>query len=235
MVQAVVNPAVVVLVVEWQDSQDVLPTGTWMVVSSVTSGVPLVFWKLEPYAWHWAQPPLMPLWFIVQAWKPPGVVLLWQLSQTALVGIWVAGLPITTVVPTDAPVWQVSQPVVMPLWFIVQVVKPPGVVVLVWQEMQSSEVVMWLAMLALFLGVVGVDPENVCPLWQLEQFDVMPLWFMVQTLKPPGSVASVWQELQSSVVVMWLEVLVLLMGGLGVDPWNVCPVWQLLQPEVMPA
>ena len=56
--------------------------------------------------------------------------------------MWYDGLPITTVVPYVVPVWQLAHPDVMPVWFIVQVTKPPGVTVLVWHVPQSSVVEM---------------------------------------------------------------------------------------------
>ena len=59
-----------------------------MAVFKVTSGVPVVFWKLNPEAWQLAQPDVMPTWLIVQIRKPFGVVvLLWHDSHAAVVGM----------------------------------------------------------------------------------------------------------------------------------------------------
>ena len=123
----------------------------------------------------------MPIWFIVQLVKPPGlVVLVWHTSHATLVVICVpTGLPFTTVVPTVAPVWQLAQLVVMPVWFIVHAVK---VVVLEWQVSHAADVEIWLTGL-----VTIVAPWNACPPWQLAQPDVMPVWLIVQlgAAKPP--------------------------------------------------
>src|ERR1035441_10622751 len=103
MTQPLVKPPVVVPVGEWQDSQAMLPTGTWMLVDSVTNGVPPLFVKLKPDAWQLAQPEVMPAWLIVQVAKPPGAVrLVWQVLHAAVVAIWLVGL-ITTGVPPEMP------------------------------------------------------------------------------------------------------------------------------------
>ena len=60
-----------------------------MDVLSSTNGVPIVFLKLNPEAWQLAQPEVIaaPAWFIVQVWKPFGVVVLeWHNSHAAVVG-----------------------------------------------------------------------------------------------------------------------------------------------------
>jgi hypothetical protein len=46
--------------------------------------------------------------------------------------MWFVGLPITTVVPAVAPVWQLAQSETIPEWFIVQLgaAKPPVLVLL---------------------------------------------------------------------------------------------------------
>jgi len=59
--------------------------------------------------WQLAQPDVMPVWFIFAPAKL--VVLVWQVSQAALVGRCVAGLPLAVV-----PLWQLAQPDVMPVW-----------------------------------------------------------------------------------------------------------------------
>jgi hypothetical protein len=60
-----------------------------------------------------------------------------------VVAIWDVGLPITIVVPIVAPVWQVAQLEVMPMWFMVQfgAAKPPILVlVLEWQVSHAAVV-----------------------------------------------------------------------------------------------
>jgi hypothetical protein len=49
--------------------------------------------------------------------KPSVLVLVveWQISQAAVVAMWFVGLPITTVLPAVAPVWQLAQLEVMPV------------------------------------------------------------------------------------------------------------------------
>jgi hypothetical protein len=82
--------------------------------------------------------------------KPPGtVVLAWQVSQdTEPVGTWLTalsaiGVTFWNAMPALVP-WQVAQPEVMPVWLIVPVANPPGVVVLLWQTEQSCVLVMWV-------------------------------------------------------------------------------------------
>ena len=176
----------------------------------------------------------MPVWFIVQVAKPPGVVVLvWQDSHAAVVTIWFAGLTIAmvvTVVPTLTPeVWQLAHPVVMPVWFIAGLgtAKPPVLVlVMEWHVSQLAEVVIW------FVGLPNTTVvPTVAPVWQLAQPVVIPAWLIVQFLKPPGVVVSLWQVSHGAVVAIWL-------AGLPnttvfLEP-TVPPVWQLAQPAVIP-
>jgi len=68
--------------------------------------------------WHVAQEPAATVGCLKVAPKNE-LVLVWQVSQPALVCTCVAGLN-NGVTPTKAvPLWQVEQPVVMPAWFIV--------------------------------------------------------------------------------------------------------------------
>jgi hypothetical protein len=78
----------------------------------------------------------MPVWFI--AVPANDVVDLWQVSQAALVAMCVAGLPKAFV-----PLWQVAQPVVMPVWFIAA--PPAKLLVDLWQVSQAAVVEMCVA------------------------------------------------------------------------------------------
>jgi hypothetical protein len=51
----------------------------------------------------------MPVW--LKAAPAKLAVLLWQVSQAAVVATWVAGLPVAVL-----PLWQLAQPDVMPVW-----------------------------------------------------------------------------------------------------------------------
>jgi hypothetical protein len=75
----------------------------------------------------------MPVWFIAVPAKPPGLVLLveWQVSHDMLVGKWFTGFE-TGVTPANTwPLWQLVQPLTIPVWFIVPPEKPPVLVLLV--------------------------------------------------------------------------------------------------------
>ena len=63
--------------------------------------------KLAP-PWQVAQPVVMPVWFIFHVEN--AVVLVWQVSHGAVVGMCVVGLPSAWV-----PLWQLAHPVVMPV------------------------------------------------------------------------------------------------------------------------
>ena len=65
------------------------------------------------------------------------VVDLWQVSQAAVVAMWVLGLVTGTTPAKVLPLWQVEQPVVMPVWFIVV---PANDVVDLWQVSQAAVV-----------------------------------------------------------------------------------------------
>jgi hypothetical protein len=64
-------------------------------------------------------------------------VLLWQVSQGALVTMCVAGFPVAV-----APLWQLAQPLTMPVWFILA---PAKLTVLLWQVSHGTLVTMCLA------------------------------------------------------------------------------------------
>ncbi len=70
------------------------------------------------------------------------VKLLWQLTQSAVVAIWVDGFETGVTPVKDCPLWQVVHPDVMPVWFIAV---PEKAAVLLWQVEQSAEVGMWFA------------------------------------------------------------------------------------------
>ena len=80
------------------------------------------------------------VWFIFVPAKLVKLPTAWQLSQVAVVGMWLAGL----VLRLDTPVkllpvsWQVAQPLLMPAWFIA--VPGPKAVVDLWQVAQSAPV-----------------------------------------------------------------------------------------------
>src|SRR5262245_60572573 len=84
-------------------------------------------------------------------------VLLWQVSQGAVVGMCFAGLPRAVL-----PLWHVAQPPAMPVWFMLA---PTNDTVLLWQVSQPAVVAMCFAGL----------PKAVLPLWQ-----------EAQTLTEPG-------------------------------------------------
>lgn len=156
-----------------------------------------------------------------QVAKPPGVVVLvWQDSQAAAVEMWAAGLDTT---PAYWPLWQVAQPLVIPVWFIFQVAKPPGVTVLVWQVSQVNAAGgegMWTAGL--------LTTPGYCPPWQLAQLARMPAWLMVA---PRKLTVLVWQVSQAAVVEMCVEGLA---APLGVPLWQL-PLEQVCAPTAMPA
>ena len=73
-----------------------------------------------PVAWHVLQPLAMPAWFIAAPAKFVKLDAEWQVSHAAVVGIWLAGGAFGTILAKLKPApWQVAQPEVMPLWFIV--------------------------------------------------------------------------------------------------------------------
>ena len=74
------------------------------------------------------------------------VVDLWQVSQAAVVGMWLVGLA----KPAPPVLWQVAQPVVMPVWFIAA--PPLKLVVDLWQVSQAAVVAMWVLGLVLMFA-----------------------------------------------------------------------------------
>ena len=64
---------------------------------------------------------MIPVWFIGVGTK--FVVLLWQLSQLAVVGKCALDLETGATPVKLVPLWQLEQPVVMPVWFIVPPLK----------------------------------------------------------------------------------------------------------------
>ena len=94
---------------------------------------------------------------------------LWQVAQSALVGMWPlpCGFGVTPVnaVPVALAAWQVVQPLVMPLWFITPGTRLFG---LVWQSVQACVVGMWLAGL-----LVTPLLNEVVELWQVPHSPVV--------------------------------------------------------------
>jgi hypothetical protein len=77
--------------------------------------------------------------------------------------MWVEGFE-TGVTPVKLlPLWQVAQPELIPVWFMV--VLGPKAAVLLWQVEQSSVVGMWLT---------DLPTTPPAPVWQVAQPDVMP-------------------------------------------------------------
>ena len=92
----------------------------------------------------------MPVWFIAAPLKL--LVDLWQVSQAALVAMWLLGLDTGATPAKLLPLWQVAQPVLMPVWFIAV---PAKLVVDLWQVSQLALVGIWL------LGLAKPEPPVV--------------------------------------------------------------------------
>jgi hypothetical protein len=76
-----------------------------------TGVTPANTWPL----WQVAQPLRMPVWTIVAPEKLLNLLAEWQVSHDRLVGRWFVGLD-TGVTPANTwPLWQVSQPLTMPV------------------------------------------------------------------------------------------------------------------------
>ena len=138
MVKEANPPGSVVTV--WQVSQGAELVGTWL---TAVSAIGVTFWNAVPL-WQVAQPELMPVWLMAPVTNPPGtVVLLWQTEQSCVVAMWFVPLETGVTFWNALPLWQVAQPELMPVWLIVPVTNPPGIVVLLWQTEQSCVVVKW--------------------------------------------------------------------------------------------
>ena len=63
----------------------------------------------------------MPVWFITPPENPPGLVLavLWQFSHATLVGRWFTGLDFGVTPAKTWPLWQLVQPLAMPVWLMI--------------------------------------------------------------------------------------------------------------------
>ena len=108
-----------------------MPIGIWV----AGGGTIVTPEKLLPVAWQFVQPDVMPEWFIVPPLKLLNFAGEWQSSQDCDVGICVAGGETGMTFAKLSPVeWHAAHPLVMPVWFIVAVVKSPGVV---WQSAQG--------------------------------------------------------------------------------------------------
>ena len=80
---------------------------------------------------------MIPVWTIVVPEK--SVVLVWQVEQSCVLGMWLLALATGATPWKLCPPWHVAQPDVMPLWLILPPVK---LVKLEWQVTQSPEVEM---------------------------------------------------------------------------------------------
>ncbi len=103
------------------------------------------------------------MWFICVPAKL--VVDLWQVTQSAVVGMWPVpcGFGVTPVkaIPVGLAAWHVVQPEVIPVWFIT-----PGLydVVFAWHSVHAAVVGMW------FAGFPTTPLLNeVVDVWQVEQ------------------------------------------------------------------
>jgi hypothetical protein len=141
--------------------------------------------------------------------------LLWQVEQSAVVVMWLLGFETGVTPVKDCRLWHVVQPELMPVWFIV--VLGPNAVVLLWQVEQSSVVGTWFA---------GLPTTPPAPVWQVAQTEVMPEWLKVA---PAKLTKLLWQVTQSAEVAMWVEGF-----ETGVTPEKLLPLWQVVQPEVIP-
>ena len=101
----------------------------------------------------------------------------WQLSQAAVVGMWVAG-GVTMVTPAKLlPVaWHVAQPAVMPAWFIAVPAKLVKALA-EWQLSQAAVVGICVAGGAIGTMLAKLKPGP----WQVAQPLVMPVWLIVYT------------------------------------------------------
>ena len=76
--------------------------------------------KLFPAPWQFAQPELIPAWFIAVPRKLVNFVGEWQTSQGCAVGMCVGGGDTGVTLANERPLaWQVAQPLLIPWWFIV--------------------------------------------------------------------------------------------------------------------
>src|SRR6266581_3446388 len=161
----------------------------------------------------------MPAWFIAVPEKAVNLVAAWQVSQVALVGRWSEGSA-TGVTPAKAwPLWQVAQPLAMPLWFII----PGTKLTALWHSEQACVVGRWLLGLVVPVAVAklvvevwqveqsavvatcpaglltGVTPVKARPLWQVAQLATIPAWFIAVPEKAVNLLAA-WQVSQAMLV-----------------------------------
>ena len=146
----------------------------------------------------------MPVWSM----RAPAndTVLLWQVSQAAVVTMCVVGLPVAV-----RPLWQVAQPEVMPVW---SMRAPANDTVLLWQVSQAAVVTT--------ASSACRWPSCRCGSWRSP---VMPVWSM---RAPANETVLLWQVSQAAVVttcVVGLPVAVraVVAGGAA----RVMPVWSM--------
>jgi hypothetical protein len=134
--------------------------------------------------WQLAQPITMPAWFMVAGLK--AVVDLWQFSQGAVVGIWLAGGALGAALPKRSPaLWHAAQPLAIPAWFIVATAKFDE---LLWQLEHGWVVGRWLAGLAFD----SASPNDSVEPWQASHDCVVGR--CVTGL--PDAALPLWQEAQ---------------------------------------
>ena len=145
----------------------------------------------------------------------------WQVSQAAVVGMWVAP-GVTMLIPAKLlPVaWQVAQAVMIPSWFIAAPVKSLNFAA-GWQLSQPAVNGMCPAD-----GVTIVTPKKLLPVaWQVAQPLLIPVWFIGAPAKLVNALAE-WQLSQAAVVGTCVA---------GV-PFAVAPLWHVAQVRgAMPA
>jgi hypothetical protein len=108
----------------------------------------------------------------------------WQVSHARLVGRWFVGLD-TGVTPRNTwPLWQVAQPLTMPLWFITP---EPGPVPEAWHRVQGCVVGKWLAGRV----VVVTELQLLVLVWQALHSCVVATWPEGLPLAP--SSVPLWQ------------------------------------------
>jgi hypothetical protein len=188
-----------------------------------TGVTPAKTWPL----WQLVQPPTMPVCFISVPENVVKLLVEWQVSHVILVGRWFTGLDFGVTPVNTWPLWQLVQPMLMPVCVITPepgpnpapwqvehacvvgkcpgggVVKPAikKVVVEVWQPEQSSAVdICVVGASALLLGFTPT--AKVWPLWQFVQPGTMPECFIGVPANDMKLLVE-WQYSQAILVGRW--------------------------------